>query len=646
MVNELIIGTAGHVDHGKTTLIKALTGKDTDRLKEEKERGISIELGFAHFILPSGKRIGIVDVPGHERFLRHMLAGVGGMDMVLLVIAADEGVMPQTKEHMQILQLLGVRTGIVVLTKSDTVDREWLDMVEEDVRLFLRDTVLERAPICRVASITGQGITALIQCIETQAITIIPRPNAGAFRMPIDRVFTMQGFGTVVTGTLWSGMINEGDKAVIEPGGLDVRVRGIQVYSKKVAAACAGQRTALNLAGVEVEDLTRGHVIVKAGVLIPSHMIDARLVLLKDTEIKELHNGTRVRFYTGTSETIGRVYLLDQERLQPGETALVQIRLESTVAVCYGDHYVLRLYSPMITMGGGIILEPDAGKRRRFDTKTLEVLRGKEAGAPDTLIYQTIAEAKSLVSFDFIIKRFSQFTMAQTGEWLHTLVEDGRVKRWDIDGVNYFLDRETELHWLEEITEHLAAYHRNFPLRTGIPREELRQKFFKKLTQKQFQTVLGMWQQLGRLHCEGQKIRLSSHQVIYKGLHKQWQEKIEREYINHLFSPPENVAILPNSKNKEAAEVWDSLLERGIIVRIAEGMYFHQHAIVKAQEALEEYFATNERLTPADFRDLIGSSRKYCVPLLEHFDNIGVTKRINEYRIQSTECKKRAKTTK
>jgi len=639
MANELIIGTAGHVDHGKTTLIKALTDKDTDRLKEEKKRGISIELGFAHFLLPSGRRAGIVDVPGHERFLRNMLAGVGGMDLVLLVIAADEGVMPQTTEHMEILQLLGVTEGIVVLTKSDTVEAEWLDLVEEDVKSFLTGTVLEDAPICRVASTKGQGIPELVQLIDTKAELLKARSQTGAFRMPIDRVFTMSGFGTIVTGTLWSGVLQEGDRAVIQPGGLEVRIRGIQVYGQKVAVARAGQRTALNIPGVECMDLERGHVLTKPGTLKPGHMLNADFKLLKKAPLKELHNGTRIRFYTGTAEAIGRLYLLDHEKMVPGETALVQIRLETPIAATYGDNYVIRLYSPMVTIGGGVLLDVGEVKRRRFDVKLLTLLREKAAGRPDALTYQMLAGAKGMLTAADLQKGLPQFTMPQIMEFIEMLIEAEKISQWEIDGTKCYLDKEIELNWLEEISAYLTTYHRTYSLRVGVGREELRKRYLNKLTQKQVQAIFTRWQQGGWLICEGQKVRLPSHTVTYKGIYKQWRERFEQEFLKNMFSPPDVSSLIQGDKGKkkEAAEVWESLLEQEIMVYMGEGICFHREAIAKAQEVLNQYFDLHDRLSPADFRDLIGSSRKYSMPLLEYFDSLGVTKRSNEYRIRGQE---------
>ncbi len=636
MAEELIIGTAGHVDHGKSTLIKALTGTDPDRLKEEKERGISIELGFAHFLLPSGKRAGIVDVPGHERFLRNMLAGVGSMDMVLLVIAADEGVMPQTREHLDILQLLGVEQGIVVITKADMVEEDWLDMIQEDIQAFLKGTVLEKAPVCRISAVKGQGLDELRQKIEAAAEVIKPRSMAGAFRLPIDRIFTLQGFGTVVAGTLWSGFLEEGDSAVIEPGGLPVRVRGIQVYGRKVKAARAGQRTAVNIAGAECTELTRGQVLAKEGALKPVRIIDGRLTLLKHLA-KALRSGTRIRCHTGTAESIGRVYLLDQEELLPGDTGLVQIRLEIPIAPLYGDRYVLRLYSPMTTIGGGVILAVGEQKCRRFDEKKLALLAQKEKGQPEDLVYHVLAGAGAMLPAGALHKQLPQLTREEIRACLDKLLDQEKVSKWPIEDETYYLDKEHELGWVESLRAYLLNYHRQYPLRIGAPREEVRQKVMSGVSQRHFQALLETWRHGVHIDVVGLKLKLSSHEVVYQGVYKEWQEKIAGEFTKNLFTPPDIDAIIvtPKGKSKEAAAVWESLVERGEIVRVAEGIYFHREAVEKAKMVLAEYFQEHEKLTPADFRNLLGSSRKYTMPLLEYFDNLAITERHNEYRIQN-----------
>lgn len=640
MADELIIGTAGHVDHGKSALIKALTGKETDRLKEEKARGISIELGFAHFKLPSGKTVGIVDVPGHERFLRHMLAGVGGMDLVLLVIAADEGIMPQTREHLDILQLLGVQQGIAVLTKCDLVDEDWLTMIEDDIQLFLKGTVLEKAPLCRVSALTGAGLDILIDKIEEIAAAIKQRSVAGGFRLPVDRVFSMQGFGTVVTGTLWSGTMHEGDTGVIEPGEVPIRIRGIQVHGKKVAEARAGQRTAVNIAGVDCAELERGQVLVKPGLLTAVRMLDGRLTILKNID-KELKNGARIRFYAGTAESIGRIYLLDRDEMLPGDTGLVQIRLETPVAATHGDKFVLRLYSPMLTIGGGIILETGEKKSRRYDADRMELLMQKEKGQPEDLVYQVLAAADAMLPQGEIYRQLPQLEQKKIDECLIKLIDQDKVRKLLLENMEYYLDRERELGWLMKLQKYLELYHRQHPLRIGSPREETRQKNLGGVSQKQFQILLDIWRQNGQIAVEGLKLKLPAHNIVYEGPYQKWQEQIEREFLDNLFNPPDIASLTntPKGKSKEGVEVWESLTERGQIVRVAEGIYFHKQAIEKAKIMLEEYFAQQEKLTPADFRNMIGSSRKYSMPLLEYFDSIGATKRNNEYRIQGAKNK-------
>ncbi len=376
-MKRFIIGTAGHIDHGKTTLVKALTGVDTDRLKEEKQRGISIDLGFAPFKLPGGQKAAIVDVPGHERFIRHMLAGAFGIDMVLLTIAADEGVMPQTREHMDIIELLGVDKGLVVITKKDLVDEEWMLLMEEEISEYLKGTILDGAPLMAVSAVTGEGIPDLLAAIENIAQQVQERSAEGYARLPIDRVFTIAGFGTVVTGTLWSGKINSGDTLELMPGGLQVKVRNLHVHNDKVNTAYAGQRVAVNLQGIELAEVRRGDLLATPGVLAPSYRIDARLRLLKSSK-RSLSNWNRIRFHLGTDETMGRVVLLDRDQLNAGEEALVQLVMEKPVVAYQGDRFVIRYYSPVTTIGGGVVIDPRAPKQKRFREDVLEELSKKE----------------------------------------------------------------------------------------------------------------------------------------------------------------------------------------------------------------------------------------------------------------------------
>ena len=376
-MKNIIIGTAGHIDHGKTTLIKALTGRETDTLEEEKNRGISINLGFTFFDLPSGKRAGIVDVPGHEKFVKNMLAGVSGIDVVLMVIAADEGIMPQTKEHLEILQLLNVKKGIIVITKTDMVEKEWAEMVEEDIKEELKDTFLQNAPVYRVSSKTKEGVKELIEGIDELTEEIHSKDVHGHFRLPVDRVFSVTGFGTVVTGTIISGNVKEGDIAEIYPSKKMTKIRGIQVHDNSVKVGEAGQRCALNLSNIKKTEVKRGDVISVENLMEPSMMIDCKLYYLKSAS-RPLENRQRVRLYSGTNEIICRAVILDKEIVNPGEEAYIQFRLEKPITVQRNDRYVIRTYSPMITIGGGSVIEPVATKAKRFNQSYVEDLKLKE----------------------------------------------------------------------------------------------------------------------------------------------------------------------------------------------------------------------------------------------------------------------------
>ena len=379
-MKRIIIGTAGHIDHGKTTLVKALTGCDTDRLKEEKKRGISIELGFAPFTLPNGQKAAIVDMPGHERFIRHMLAGAFGIDFVLLTIAADEGIMPQTREHMDIIELLGVDKGIVVITKKDMVDEEWLMLVEDEIEEYLKESILAKAPIIAVSAITGEGIEELKEQIQTLSVLVQEKSSSGYARLPIDRVFSISGFGTVITGTLWSGKIKVGEILELMPSQKQVKIRTIQVHNEKTDTAFAGQRVAVNLQGIELNEIKRGYLLTTPGAFIPSYRIDARLRLLPASN-RIIRNWNRIRFHLGTDEVLGRVVLLDRDELNPGEEAFVQIILEKQIVAQKGDAFVIRYYSPVTTIGGGTVIESNAAKQKRFKEEVLEELAIKEEGS-------------------------------------------------------------------------------------------------------------------------------------------------------------------------------------------------------------------------------------------------------------------------
>jgi selenocysteine-specific elongation factor SelB len=487
-MRNIIIGTAGHIDHGKTTLIKALTGRETDRWEEEKRRGITIDLGFTYFDLPDGSKAGIVDVPGHEKFIKNMLAGVVGMDMVLLVIAADEGIMPQTTEHLNILNLLGVENGIVVLTKCDLAEKEWISLVKEDITESLGSTFLEGAPIVEVSSKTGYGIDKLIEEISKIADKSIKERELNTIaRLPIDRVFSMTGFGTVITGTLISGILNKGDEVEIYPVNKLCRIRNIQVHSSDVEKAYAGQRTAINLSNIKKTDIYRGCVIAPVNSMRNTKMLDVKLNLLKDSK-RVVINRSRLHFYTGTSEILARVVLLDRDELTPGESCYAQLRLEEEIAVRRGDKFIVRFYSPLETIGGGEIIEPVPKKRKRFDEDLIEELKVKEKGSGADVIEKIIKEAKDLISVSSLAKT-TALTEAEVKENIELLDQEERISLFAVKNEKYVWHKSFERELEESLEKYLFAYHKDNKYAKGAKKSEIKSKFLPDLKQILFAAI-------------------------------------------------------------------------------------------------------------------------------------------------------------
>ena len=470
-MKQIVLGTAGHIDHGKTTLVKALTGINTDRLKEEQLRGITIELGFAWLDLPGGLRIGIVDVPGHEKFVKNMVAGATGIDVVAMVIAADEGVMPQTREHMEICQLLGVKYGFVVLTKTDLVDDEWLELVTDDIRKFVKDTFLDGAPLLPVSAVTGKGIPEFIKTLDELSPKIPGRSSSGLFRLPVDRVFTMKGFGTVITGTLISGKVEVGETIMIYPSGVTSKVRGIQVHNESVNEAVAGMRTAINFQGLDKTSVDRGEVVSTPGALIPGYMLDVSLHLLKSNR-KPVKNRTRVRFHTGTSEILGNLILLDREELLPGEETVAQIRLDSPTAVVKDDRFVLRSFSPVRTIAGGQILNPVPRKHKRFKPEVTEGLKSLSSLLPEELIAYYVAESGYMgVSFSDL-KVMTNISEKHLDGNLQNLLSKKKIVLIDKES-RIYLHQDGIENLKKEMHDFIDAYHKSNPLKAGMPKEEL-----------------------------------------------------------------------------------------------------------------------------------------------------------------------------
>jgi len=631
-VKSVTIGTAGHVDHGKTALVKALTGIDTDRLKEEKERGISIQLGFAYLDLPSGIRAGIVDVPGHERFIKNMLAGVGGIDLVLLVIAADEGVMPQTREHLDIIQLLGVERGVVALTKVDLVDAEWLGLVLGEVREYLAGTVLAAAPVIPVSAVTGEGLGELIAALDRAVQEVQERPAGGPVRLPIDRVFTVAGFGTVVTGTLVSGTVNEGDTLTVLPQGITGRVRSLQVHKQKTRSARAGQRVAVNLAGVEREAVQRGNVLATPGAFRASHRLDARVFLLPTA--RPLKNRARVRFHLGTAEVMGRAVLLDRDELAPGASAYAQLLLEEPVVADRQDRFVLRSFSPLETIGGGVVLDPAAERHKRFRPEVLARLRTLESGSPAEKVLQQLgaAEAPREVSF---LTTATGMPPEEVTRQVQELAAAGRVKVLPVENQLFVLDARLYDKLKQKIGGILNAYHREFPLREGYPKEELRSRLFPDVPARVFQALLQALADDGLVALRGQAVALAGFGQVLPPATERLLAQLAALYREARFQPPgwEEAAARLKIPPEEAGEYLAYLLRNNTLVKIDEGLIFHAAALREAQDMVVAVLRRQGEISVAEVRDLLKTSRKFALPLLEYFDQKRVTRRVGDKRV-------------
>lgn len=625
---HIILGTAGHIDHGKTMLIKAITGVDTDRLVEEKRRGISIDLGFAEMRLPSGKTLGVVDVPGHERFVKNMLAGASGIDIVLLVVAADDGVMPQTEEHLAIIDLLGVSRGIVAITKADLTDEEWLATVEGDVRRALQGTSLAGAPILAVSSISGQGIAELLAKLEELADEVIEKDTNLPFRLPVDRVFTLKGAGTVVTGTLWSGRISPETQAEILPKGLSVRIRSVQVHGKTAQEAYAGQRVALNLAGVKPADLERGDVVLAPGYLRASSMFDASFRLLASA--KALRNRARVRVHHGTHEVMGRVILLDREELPSGEDAFVQFRLESPIVPRYQDRFIVRSYSPAHTIGGGEILNSHPLKHRRKEKLVVEELEILRRGNPLEVIGLALKE-KPLSESELVKHCEIQAQVARDG--LKVLLAVKEVASLKSEGEEIFWLSSSFNHLKELIISWLREYHKNNPLSPGVSRETLRQKLMKHLSTRVADAALAYMAKGGLTRVQGETVSLSEAGPQLTEEQQDIIDHVEGELLRQKFSPPSPEEMMGGHKPQEIKALVSILISRGVVVAVKQGLYFHRQALEEIEEKLREFLRSNGKMTVSEFRDLIDTSRKYAVPLLEYFDSKKVTRREGDFRV-------------
>ncbi len=633
-MHQVVLGTAGHIDHGKTSLIRALTGIDTDRLKEEKRRGITIELGFAYLDLPDGTRLGIVDVPGHERFVKHMVAGATGIDLVALVIAADEGVMPQTREHLEICQLLRVKEGLVVLTKIDLVDDgEWVDMVEEDIRDFLKGTFLEKAPIVRVSAVTGEGLDTLQQILFHMVPKVPARSTSGPFRMSIDRVFTMKGFGTVVTGTSLSGTIRVGDPVTVYPSGISTKVRGLQVHNQEVQEAFPGQRTAINLQGVEREALQRGEVVATPDSLLSSYMLDVSLELLPEIP-QPVKDRQKIRFHTGTTETVATLVLLDRDQLAPGEKTYAQVRLDRPLAVLRGDRYVLRSYSPIRTLGGGAVLHPVPKKHKGKDKPlAAQALRTLEDGEASEVLQWHLRDAGWLGVSEKELQIRANLFGKTFSEALEMLLSRKKAVLYDREN-RRLIDPESLASLQANIKTILETYHAKNPLKPGMPKEEIPAQTDRPVDPKLLHYVLRRLGEEGTVVLEKEWVRLASHKGDLRAEEKTIQERMEKTYQEAGLQPPffKDVSSRLPGTARQHKDVLDWMLNQGRLIKVKEDLFFHAEAIADLQEKLVAFLQQHGEISAAQFKEMTQASRKYTIPLLEYFDGQKLTIRIGDVR--------------
>ncbi len=628
----IILGTAGHIDHGKSSLIRALTGIDPDRLKEEKLRGITIELGFAYLTLPTGQTLGIVDVPGHERFVRHMVAGATGMDLVALVIAADEGVMPQTREHLEICQLLQVKQGLVVLTKVDLVEPDWLELVEEEVREALQETFLAEAPMVRFSAVTGEGKDDLLNTLADLAAQVSPKPARGIFRLPVDRVFTIKGFGTVVTGTAITGHLRVGETVMVYPPGYKARVRNLQVHGQSVEEIQAGSRTAVNLQGLEKEELERGMVVATPEALFPGRRLDAYLEVLSSAP-RPLKHRQAVRLHTGTSERLSVPLLLDAEELAPGTSGYVQLLLRDPIAVKPGDRFVIRNLSPAITWGGGQILHVNPSRHKRFREEVLTGLELLGTGSRESQLLFYLEEAGPGGRSRAELAKLLPWDPQELQQLLSQLTSQGQSLKYDPENERYLL-AQTAQNLEKEILQHLKAYHHKNPLKAGLSKEELRRSLPPQMEVRLFNFLLNRMARGNQVALEKDLVRLNSHKVQLAGEQEDLLRRLEELYHRGRLTPPtlkETEAALKTPLGK-IQQLLPVLVNQGRLVKVKEDLYFHQDAMAQLKADLVAFLKQHREISVVQFKDLTQTSRKFTIPLLEFFDTTRVTVRVGEAR--------------
>ncbi len=611
-----VIGTAGHIDHGKSVLIKALTGIDPDRLLEEKERGMTIDLGFAWLKLPGGQEVGVVDVPGHERFVRNMLAGVGGIDLALFVVSADEGVMPQTREHLAILDLLDITKGIVVITKKDLVDEELLSLVKLEIEEMVKSTSLAESPIVAVSAISGEGMADLVATIDRVLASAEPRKDVGRPRLMIDRAFTITGSGTVVTGTLVDGSLTVGQEVEILPSGLKARLRSLQTHKTRIDSANPGSRVAANLTGVATAQLERGDVLTAPGWLATTTRVDVRLRLLSNLK-HPLRHGMAVGFFTGAAEVSAKVHLLEKEKLEPGDISWAQLTLAKPVAVVKGDHFIIR--SPMDTLGGGVVIESQAVRHRRFRPDVIQNLKFRAEGKVEDMVFATLEANQPLELGELAVK--CDMATEEIRNVIDKLVKNGKVVIVGQEKQGILFTRSGWEQLAKRAEDIVKNYHQKFPTRAGISKGELSSKLKLAPTSAALQKLF----QSGVLLEEGATVHLPSHEIQ---LSQRQQEKVDtflRALKENPFSPPGDIVLEPDLINL--------LINRQQVVKVSEGVVFSASAYEEMVNKVTAYAREKGKVTLAEVRDMLGTSRKYAQALLEYMDEKKITRRVGDERI-------------
>ncbi|MBM4067109.1 MAG: selenocysteine-specific translation elongation factor, partial [Planctomycetes bacterium] len=634
---HIIIGTAGHIDHGKTSLVKALTGIDTDRLPEEKQRGMTIDLGYAYLDLDLGQRVSIVDVPGHERFVKNMLAGATSINLVLFVIAADDGIMPQTIEHLEIINLLGIRHGLVALTKKDLVTDEWLAIVQEDIKNILKGTSLEDAPIVPVSTVTGEGIETCKTIIKNLIAQIKTHDDVRVFRLPIDRSFTIAGYGCVVTGPIMGGQISVEDEVEIFPIKEIVRIRGIEVTGERVDTAFAGQRAAVNLAGAKSSEIKRGYELSIPGYLQPTKIVDASLRLIKNAKTP-LKNRARIRFHMNTSEVMGRVILLDREQLNPGEEALCQFLLENLITTEREDRFIIRSYSPAHTIGGGRALRYNTMRLKRFKEETLKTLKILAGGNLSEIVEQVYlnnvvrrGERPFTLTIDDVSRQVN-IHPSVAEKIIADFVRKGVFMKFSVEGKNVIFHKTHVLSLKERILNELRKFHKDNPLKMGTDETHLKTLLGKNINPLLITTALSSLRNEKAVKVTDNKLSLANFKIEVSTQDKGMAEKIEGLFLKAGFAPPsmEEVCVKFGASSKTVISL---LTEQKKLIEVEKGLCFHATALEKLKENVKEYILKHGPISVAQFRDLTKTTRKYAVPLLEYFDSTHFTKRTGDVRI-------------